>query len=173
MSSVRRFLPALLLLALAGCGFRPLYGGSGSAGTDVSSRLDQVDIGLIPDRQGQLLRQALEQELQRAGAPGYYRYYLNVSFGLAVQGIGIQADTSNTRNRYIATAHWTLTPEGDRSRIITSGRAESMNAVNVIDNQNFAGTLDAGVMRHQLARALARQIAEELAVYFRNHPDQG
>lgn len=177
MSSARNalaalLLPALLLLALAGCGFRPLYGGA-AAGDAVSGRLDQIDIGLIPNREGQLLRQALERELQRDGAPVFYRYHLAVSYGNARQTIGIQQDTSNTRNRYIAHAMWTLTPEGDRGKVITSGRVQTMDGYNVIDNQNFAGTLDTGLLRHRLADTVARRITEQLAIYFRNHPDRG
>jgi len=172
LSSVLKILPLAGLLALAGCGFRPLYGG-GQAGTAVVSQLDEIDVGLLPDRQGQLLRQALEAELQRAGAPSFYRYHLAVDYGWNVQIVGVQPDSSNTRNRYIATAQWTLTPEGDRSRIIARGSTQAMDAIDNIDNQNFAGTLDQGVLRHRFAKRLARQITQQLAVYFRNHPDRG
>lgn len=172
MSSARRILPFLGLLALAGCGFRPLYGG-GPDGTAVEARLNEIDVGLIPNRQGQLLRQALEAELQRAGAPNFYRYHLRVSYGWSVQTLGIQPDSSNTRNRYIAHAEWTLTPEGDRGKVIVHGSAQAMDATNNIVNQNFAGTLDQGVLRHRFAKRIARQISEQLAIYFRNHPQQG
>lgn len=170
MSSVRSFLPVLGLLALAGCGFHPLYGG-GPHGTAVESRLDEIDVGLIPNRQGQLLRQALEAELQRAGAPSYYRYHLKVDYYWSAQTLGIQADSSSTRTRYIAHAKWTLTPEGDRSRIIAKGFTQAMDAVNNIVNQNFAGTLDLGVLRHRFAKRIARQITQQLAIHFRNHPE--
>ncbi|WP_174504195.1 hypothetical protein [Acidiphilium sp. C61] len=162
-----------LPLALAGCGFRPLYGG-GPAGAAVSAQLDEVDVGLLPDRQGQLLRQALEADLQRAGAPGFYRYYLKVSYGgWAGQPLGLQPDSSNTRVRYIASARWELTAEGNRTTVIARGTAEAMDAANIIDNQNFAATLDQGVLRHHFAQRLARQITAQLAAYFRNHPDRG
>lgn len=173
MLSARNLLPALLLLALAGCGFRPLYGGAGAAGPRVSGRLAQIDIGLIANREGQLVRQALERQLRRNGAPVFYRYHLAVSYGYTGQAIGIQQDTSNTRNRFIAHAQWTLTPEGAPGRVITRGTVQTMDAYNVIDNQNFAGTLDQGTLRHRLADAVARRITEQLAIYFRNHPGRG
>ncbi|MDD2875968.1 MAG: hypothetical protein PHT60_01930 [Acidiphilium sp.] len=135
--------------------------------------MDEIDIGLIPDRQGQVMREALENDLQRDGAPAFYRYHLAVSFGMSVQIIGIQPDSSNTRNRFIANAHWELTPEGNQTLPIAKGNAQAMDAENIIDNQYFANSLDAGTMRHQLAREIASQISTELAIYFRAHPDKG
>lgn len=160
------------LLALTGCGFHPLYGPQSGSTPSITARMDEIDIGLLANRQGQLLHQALERDLYRDGAPGFYRYHLRVTYGFSVQAIGIQQDSSNTRNRYIATASWVLTPEGNRQLAITKGTAQAMDAVNIIDNQYFASTLDAGTMRHQLAREIARQMTTELAIYFRKHPDK-
>lgn len=171
MLSARNFLPVLGLLALSGCGFRPLYGG-GPHGTAVESRLDEIDVGLIANRQGQLLRQALEAELQRAGAPSYYRYHLKVNYYWSSQALGIQADSSSTRTRYVAHAEWQLAPEGDRGKVIAHGSTQAMDSINNIVNQNFAGTLDQGVLRHEFAKRIAHQIAEQLAIHFRDHPLQ-
>ncbi len=170
-------LPRLLalpcLLALTSCGFHPLYGPQAGQPATIAARMDEIDIGLLPDRQGQVMHEALEADLQRDGAPNFYRYHLTVQYGISVQSIGVQQDTSNTRNRYLATAHWQLTPEGNLGKPLAQGNAQAMDAVNIIDNQYFANTLDSGTMRHQLARELARQITTELALYFRAHPDQG
>ncbi|HEX7389874.1 MAG TPA: hypothetical protein VF286_07160 [Acidiphilium sp.] len=161
------------LLGLAGCGFHPLYGSVAGQPPDVTTRMDQIDIGHLSNRDGQLMRQALESSLQRAGAPTFYRYHLAVSYGISVQGIGLQPDSSSTRNRYMADARWTLTPEGNRGVTLASGNAHAADAENVIDNQNFMGTLDNGIMRHRLAKAIADQIATQIAIYFHNHPDRG
>lgn len=170
---MRKLLALPCVLALSACGFHPLYGPQHGQSATVAARLDEVDIGLIPDRQGQLLREALESDLQRAGAPSYYRYHLAVSYSINVQIIGIQQDSSNTRNRYLATAQWTLTPEGNRTIPVARGTASAMDAENVIDNQYFQATLDNGVMRHQLAREIAHQITAQLAIYLRAHPAAG
>lgn len=170
---MRKLLALPCVLALSACGFHPLYGPQHGQSATVAARLDEVDIGLIPDRQGQLLREALESDLQRAGAPSYYRYHLAVSYSINVQIIGIQEDSSNTRNRYLATAQWTLTPEGNRTIPVAKGTASAMDAENVIDNQYFQATLDNGVMRHQFAREIAHQITAQLAIYLRAHPAAG
>lgn len=172
--SFARKLPALLaVLGLAGCGFHPLYGSRGGQPSTISARMDQIDIGLMPDRSGQVMREALERDLQRAGAPNFYRYHLVVHYGISVQVIGIQPDSSNTRNRFFANAHWVLTPEGNRNLAIVKGNAHAMDAENIIDNQYFATALDGGVMRHRLAREIATQITTQLAIYFHNHPAKG
>ncbi|MDQ2801372.1 MAG: hypothetical protein M3Y41_01300, partial [Pseudomonadota bacterium] len=50
------------LVPLAGCGFQPVYmpTASGSAGP-ARRELAAVNVQIIPDRPGQLLRQALQQ----------------------------------------------------------------------------------------------------------------
>jgi LPS-assembly lipoprotein len=159
------------VLGLGGCGFHPLYGSGGKGGDPTASRLDQVEIGYLANRDGQLLHQALEADLERAGAPSYYRYHLAVSYGISVDFIGIQPDTSNTRDRYHAHAHWKLTQAGDHGKVLTQGDAEATDGVNVIENQYFASRLDNSRMQHVLAREIARQITTQLAIWLDDHPD--
>ena len=49
-----RVLPLLLLLGLQACGFQPLY--ANRSGAIVTQTLAAIEIGLIRDRTGQLLR---------------------------------------------------------------------------------------------------------------------
>lgn len=174
MSSVcKRFGPLGLLLgtlALSGCGFHPLYGNSGSGGPGVTALMDQIEIPIQPNREGQLLHQALERDLQRDGAPGYYRYHLAVSYSTNSQAIGIQPDTSSSRTRFLSSATWSLSPIGAPGLIVAKGTAHAMDAENIIDNQYFATSLENGVMNHQLSREIARQITTQIAIFFRTHP---
>lgn len=166
---MRRALPLTALLLLSGCGFHPLYG-PGPKTASMTSQMDQIDIGLIPDRSGQLLREALEANLQGRSDPAFYRYHLGVQYGISVQAIGIQPDSSNSRLRYFATASWTLTPEGNLATPLVKGNAQAVDSLNVIDNQFFALSLQGNQVQHVLARELATQISQELAIYFRKHP---
>lgn len=167
---MRNALPLIASLFLAGCGFHPLYGEQDNQATPALTQMAQIDIALIPNRSGQLLREALETDLQRAGDPAFYRYHLNVQYGTSVQAIGIQPDSSNSRVRYFATVAWSLVPEGNRSVILTTGHAETTDAVNVMENQYFALSLQSNQLQHVLARELSQQITQELAIYFRKHP---
>ncbi len=169
MSSNLKFLP--LLLALASCGFTPLYGTADN--TSVATQLDTVEVQNIPDRPGQLLRQSLQDQLYTAGAPTVQHYILNVNYSIASQGIGIQQDTAVTRNRFIATASWSLAPIGTPGAALTSGQASTEDAENVIDQQYFALTLESTTINQQLANTIAAQITAQLAAYFKTHPAAG
>ncbi len=172
MLSARKFLALLPLpLLLGGCGFQPLYGGSADSANSpsVAARMDEIEIGLLPNRSGQLLREALEADLHRAGAPVFYRYHLAVHYTLNSEIAGIQPDTSYSRNRLMAQARWRLTPSGNHSATIVQGNAMAMDAVNIIENQYFALSLANNAADRQLAREIAGQIAQQIAIYLKTH----
>jgi LPS-assembly lipoprotein len=161
---------SLAALALAGCGFTPLYGDNGN---NVQNQLAEVSVGIIPDRPGQLLRQSLQEQFQAAGAQTQEAYVLNVSYTISIEGIGVQPDTSTTRNRYIATALWSLAPIGNPQKPLTQGQASTEDALNIIDQQYFALTLENNTVNQQLADEIAGQISTQVAAYFKTHPGAG
>jgi LPS-assembly lipoprotein len=156
------------LLALGGCGFAPLYGGGGAA--DVARQMDEVQVANIPERTGQLLRLSLQDHLQIAGTPSVQLYVLTVNYGITSQDIGVQQDTSSTRNRFVADASWTLSPIGNPTAKLATGQASTEDAENVIDQQYFAVTLETDTINQQLADEIAGQITQQVAVYFKTHP---
>jgi LPS-assembly lipoprotein len=156
------------LLALAGCGFTPLYAQSGN--DYVAGKLDTIEVENIPDRTGQLLRQSLETQLHAAGAPSQQDYALSVSYGIANSQIGEQQDSSYTRNRSTATANWTLSPIGDPNHPLASGEATSEDAENIIDQQYFASQVEQSTINQQLANEIAARITQQVAIYFKTHP---
>ncbi len=172
LSSNRKFWPLAGLLALGGCGFTPLYG-SDDAAPSVQSRLEEVKIANIPERTGQLLHEALEAQMQTEGAPTNQLYVLNVTYNLAEAGAGEQQDTSITRVRFYGTATWSLSPIGAPKQPLASGQASTEDALNVIDQQYFAQTLETSTVNKQVAQELAGQIAQQVAVYFKTHPNAG
>ncbi len=173
MSSSRnlKLLPALLGLAsLTACGFTPLYGDNGN---NVQQQMNEVAVGIIPNRPGQILRQSLQDQLQVAGAPTQELYLLSVSYSINVQAIGIQQDTSATRQRYTATATWALAPIGNPGTPLTGGLASTEDALNIIDQQYFQITLETNTVNQQLADEIAAQISAQVAAYFKTHPGAG
>jgi LPS-assembly lipoprotein len=163
-------LKALALLAsltgLTACGFTPLYG-------DNSSDANEVSVGIIPDRTGQLLRQALQDQLQIAGAPTQERYQLSVSYAIISEATGIQEDTSATRERFSASASWALAPIGNPNKPLVTGGASTEDALNIIDQQYFQITLETNTVNQQLANEIAAQISAQVAAYFKTHPNAG
>jgi len=164
-------LSALLLAAsLAACGFRPVYAPPSS---QQGATLGAVFVDIIPNRTGQLLRQALQQRLEGSDGDVPKRYELGVLYGLTGEGLGTQADNSTTRQRDVATAIWSLRTAGPAGTQITTGHARAVDGFNVIDEQFFYSDLAEDASQHRLAEALADQISQQIAVYFRAHPERG
>jgi LPS-assembly lipoprotein len=111
--------------------------------------------------------------MQAAGAPAVQHYSLNVSYSIAGESVGIQADTSASRVRLIATATWSLTPIGQPGQKLTFGQATTEDALNVIDEQYFAQDMETSTVDQQLADEIAAQITAQVAAYFKTHPGAG
>ena len=151
---------------VAGCGFHPVYGG----GQPSSANLATVYVSLIANRNGQLLRQALQARLEGTSDAAPKRYILSVYFAEAVQALGVQADNSTTRNRDVGSATWVLHPADDPAKALTYGTVRSVDGYNIIDEQFFYQDLEEDATQRRLAQALADQIVLAMGVYFDRHP---
>jgi LPS-assembly lipoprotein len=158
-------LPVLgLALAVSACGFRPLYAPSGRTNAELS----KVFVAVIPNRDGQLLRQALQEHLDGSGLSDK-SYVLQVQYSMQYSSEGVQQDSSISRNRYIGTAHWVLRKPGLLGEKIASGTASSLDGSNAINSQFFYGDLSSEAISRRMSDALASAIADKLAAYFRSH----
>lgn len=156
-------------LGLSGCGFKPVYMPTASGNPGVAQReLAAVSVGLIPDRPGQLLRQALEERFANDSGVAR-RYDLQVVFSIAGEGLGIEADNSATRVRLTGNASWTLVAQDPARTRLTSGSARAIDAFNAFDSQYFASDLSNEQVQRRLTAALADQVALQLAIWFRQH----
>lgn len=166
----RRLLLLAAGAALGGCGFRPLYGGGSEADAGVQARLAEVNVQLIPERSGQLLRQALQSRLERGQTPVARRYDLSVQYALSAESIGIQQDTSGSRVRLIGVASWALLAQDPQRTTLASGSAREVDAVNVINQQFFAAELTSAAVQRRMVEAVADQITTQLAIHFARKP---
>jgi LPS-assembly lipoprotein len=164
----RRALAAFLLASpLAGCGFHPLYGPP----VEAASPLQAIFVDIIPERDGQLLRQSLQFRLEGSDGSATKRYILAVRASAHEETLGIQPDNSNTRNRRVAEANWTLTTAAPPARPIASGHARSVDGYNIIDEQFFYSDLADEQAQRRQADALAEAITQQIATWFRTHPN--
>jgi LPS-assembly lipoprotein len=154
--------------SLSGCGFQPVYMPTASGSAGVAQReLAAIHVNIIPDRPGQLLRQALQQRFQMSDSGTASQYDLSVSFGISGEGIAIQPNSTVTRIRNIGSASWTLIALDPGRTHLTSGSARAVNGLNIFDTQYFAADLENETVTRQLAQQLADQITLQLATYFR------
>jgi LPS-assembly lipoprotein len=155
---------------LGGCGFRPLYGDIGPAGSPVAQEnLAAISVGIIPERSGQLLRQALQERFERFGADVPRRYALRASFSVAADAIGVTQASVVTRIRDTGYAQYTLVTLDAAPRTVTSGNARRVDGYDVVNDEFFAADLEQDQVVRRLAEAVADQIALQLALYFDHH----
>jgi LPS-assembly lipoprotein len=169
---------ALLLLGaatgLAGCGFHPLYApaASGTLGA-AQAKLAAIDVPVIPDRSGQLMRQALQARLYGPGIAEAKQYRLTVDFSIANEGIAIQPDNSTARQRMTGFGRWTLYALDPGPRVLTTGFTRTLDGLNPIDNQPFASDEETETVTRRIAQNLADQIVLQLATYFDRQAREG
>lgn len=170
----RVLLGAASLGLLSGCGFRPTYMRTASGGAGVAQReLAAVNVEIISDRPGQLLRQALQERFDRASSGVARKYDLGVSYSIGGEGIGVQSDNTVSRIRFIARGSFTLRAQDPARTVLTSGSARAMDGLNVLQQQYFASDLETEVVQKRLAEQIADQITTQLAAYFRKQAKVG
>jgi LPS-assembly lipoprotein len=155
------------LLALSGCGFRPLYGprpeGSATQG------LESIRVGLIPERNGQLLRRQLEARLG-SGRGATTRYDLRVGLAYGVELQGFAQDGTPSRVRITATANWFLFESGSPARLVATGTERAFDAYNIPQNQFFSADTSRDATERRLVDQIAEDMVRRLAVRFESGP---
>jgi LPS-assembly lipoprotein len=159
---------------LAGCGLHPLYQAAKDGGAGEAERgLGAISVAIIPERSGQLLREALQTRFDRAGGGIAKRYDLVVNLGIANEGLNIQQLTSaSTRLRMVAVANWSLLSLDARRQTLASGTARVMDGYNLFNQQFFASDLEYASVQRRMLQAVADQMTLQLASWFSQHPGQ-
>ncbi|WPB86250.1 LPS assembly lipoprotein LptE [Sediminicoccus rosea] len=179
MSSRRALLAAPLLaplMALGACGFRPLYGPNGEGGTgaavaanepNLAEALASVRVGLIPERNGQLMRRALQRQLEGSRPGVQSRYDLEVTLVYATEVLGYQTDGLATRVRVVASANWVLATQSVPREVVDRGSARTVDAYNLPNLQFFASDASREDMERRLVAELSQRVTVGVAVALR------
>lgn len=151
---------------LAGCGFRPVFMPTASGKPGVAEReLAAVEVALMADRPGQLMRQALQQRFASDAGPPH-RYVLVCDFRIAGEAVGFQSDNSVTRVRLSGSVNWTLKTRETVGVVLTTGSARSLDGYNLFAEQYFAASMENDVVTKRIAEALADHVALQLGTWF-------
>jgi len=152
---------------LAGCGFHPLYApAAGGAPGPAAAELAAVYVPVMPERTGQLIRQALQQRFDGAGTGVAKRYQLDVNYNVAGEGVAVQRDNSTTRVRLVGTASWVLRTLSLERKVLAQGSARVLDGFNILNQQYFAADLESQSATLRVTQALADQITLKLGTYF-------
>ncbi len=157
---------ALLALgpALAGCGWRPMYGDLGGRESVAHAAFQEIQVGVIPDRSGQILRNFLIRQLNPAGRPTDPRYRLDVTVAESVQDLGVLQDDTATRANVIVNASYRLT-EIDTGTALTSGSLTAITSSNILRDE-YATRVATESARDRGLRELSNLIRLRLGLYF-------
>lgn len=148
------------LAAVGGCGFQPVHGRHGRGGPALPS----VTVAPIPEREGQLLRNALLERLRPTESP---RHTLHVTLTMIDQDLGILRDDRATLANLHLSAHWRLlTRTGDdRERLDLERTARASVTYNISDNQ-YATELSRRDSLSGLVQQIAADIETALVAHF-------
>ncbi len=154
-------------MALAGCGFRPLYApaSSGVAGP-ASAEMAAIFVPVFAERSGQLLRQALQQRFEGSGTGVAKKYELIASISIYADPIAIQRDSSASRVRLTGSAPWFLRALSLEHPVLAQGSSRILDGYNIINQQYFAADLENETATRRVASALADQITLQVGSFF-------
>ena len=157
-----KYLPLfLLLITITACGFSPVYGTK-----SVSNNLSDIQVSIIPNREGQIVRNHLIDRLYQDGYPQSAAYKLDISaINEDIVEIGIDRDDEASRAQLRLYANYTLVDLSNNQTIMTR-TARVTTGYNILAGQftTFVTKEDA---RKQGLKALSENIITQLEIHFK------
>ena len=157
---MRQLVLALALLALTGCGLRPLYAG-GSSGA-VASTMRSVTVAPIAGQSGWLMRNKLVDRLREDGS-GPARYRLDVTLDDNITAFGLRANRAATQERRTLRARYQLV-DASNGAVLLDATAGSDAGIDIVSSE-YATVAAEQTALENLTDIVADQIAARLGLY--------
>lgn len=155
-----------LMLALSGCGLKPMYAGGGSG--VVATSLGSIQVAPIPERSGWLVRNALVDRL--GGETGNPSYRLDIELDDDLTAFGIRGDAAVTRERRTLRARYRLV-DLSTGEVVLDATAGSDAGIDVVSSE-YATVAAEQTAQERLAQVIADQMVSRLALYMRHSAGQ-
>jgi LPS-assembly lipoprotein len=152
---------ALVTVTVAACGFHPLYG-KRSTDPSLGPELGSIYVSPLPDRDGQLVRNALLDRLNPKGEPHQPRYRLEVRLTVNEAQVAVQKDETATRAQVSYGVDFTLL-EGTVG--LTKGSFSRTFSFDYL-NQQYSNISARDDVRRRAAEEIATEIRNRMATYF-------
>ena len=156
-------------LALAGCGYHPLYGQRGADNASVVDEMALIRIEAIPDRIGQQMYNMLRERLNPYGKPEQAKYALAIALTETRENLFLEKDETATRANLTLKASFILRRLDDGS-VITTGSSRSVSSYDILSSQ-FASVISQEDARERCARAISDDMRTRLALALQRHDD--
>ena len=157
---MRRFLIGIAILALTGCGLRPLY--SGGSGGAVAQTLGSVAVAPIGGRSGWLMRNELVERLGESGG-GTAAYRLDVTLDDNITSFGVRSDQAATQERRTLRARYQLV-DLRNGLVVLDSTAGSDAGIDIVSSE-YATVAAEQTALENLADIVADQITARVALF--------
>ncbi len=155
----------VLVTLLSGCGLRPLYlKGKQNPQPDLTA----IEIRPIVDREGQILRNLLLDQLTPKGPSAHPAYVLDVTVVLSLTTLGIRRDDRATRALIRATATYSLRRKQDEAQLFSS-TSQASSGYDILDSDFATLVAEKDAMQHSL-ETIAQDINLRLSLLFSSDP---
>ncbi len=161
---LRTFALLFALLAVAGCGFEPMYGAPRGQPNAAVAGMSETRIALIADRPGQELRNNLLDRMTPYGQPAKPRFELQVSLGERLDRLGIARDDTATYGRITLTANFALR-DIESGRVVHTGQSRWTNGFTMVSS-HFANLTSEQAARSRGLQEVGEDIRQQLGLYF-------
>ncbi len=165
-SPFRPIVLGLFLFGLAACGFQPLYGDRGVRSVS-SDELAAVQIDLIRDREGQMLRNELLDRFQPAGGAVKPLYGLSVALQTSRAALGIRTDETASRANLTILASYVVRDIATGA-VLFQGQGRSINGFDILDSDFATTSSEADAIRravYDLSEQITTRVSIALAKY--------
>lgn len=160
-----RLAAILCCFLLVSCGFAPVYGTASHTNKQAESSLDQVAISLIPDREGQFLRNALMDRFYRGGEPRNPSYQLIINkIKEEVSDFDITVESEATRRQLRLTSNLKLIDKKTGDVVLTRSLL-AITSHNVLESE-FSTLVTEQSAREAALNDIARQVERHLTLFF-------
>lgn len=143
----------LAFLALAACGFEPLY--AARDGDGPRARAAAIEIAPVRDRIAHVVRNHLIDSLTPGGPPARPDYRLSFTVKRSAARLLVQPDDRALRYNLTLRAEFALADKAGKT--VYGGSAQAVNGFNVIDSR-----FDAVVAERDAARKAARLLSDKI-----------
>jgi LPS-assembly lipoprotein len=156
----------LAALALGGCGFQPLYGGTTAGGQKLAQVMAGIDVTPIPGRVGQKLRNELIFTDTGGGNAGPARYRLDIAIKESVTDQLVQITGDATGQVFQIDATFKLV-DPSNGRTLYQGQAISRAPYNRFQ-EIFANVRARYDAENRAARTISESIRTQIAGFLAN-----
>lgn len=145
-----------VLFSIAACGFKPVYAQNSAS----RAEFQQIYVSEIPNREGQVLRNKLQDLLGGSGS----KYRLDVEITKERREFGIQEDLRISRYDIVLTANYSLT-DNETGNVVLRSFAKTYSAFNRTDSEFSTFVAEENAIE-EAAKGLAYKISLKLAAFF-------